>query len=69
MIGGSMLPLLSAILALLAVVAWMAAIARVHNRRLSAVPLRIHIAGTRGKTATVRLVGAGLRAAGRRVPR
>lgn len=38
-----------------------------HRRNLRAVPLRIHVAGTRGKSTTTRLIAAGLRAGGRRV--
>ena len=38
-----------------------------HRARLRAVPLRIHVAGTRGKSTTTRLIAAGLRAGGRRV--
>jgi poly-gamma-glutamate synthase PgsB/CapB len=38
-----------------------------HSRRLSEIPVRVHVAGTRGKSATVRLIAAGLRAGGYRV--
>jgi poly-gamma-glutamate synthase PgsB/CapB len=38
-----------------------------HERALGRVPVRIHVNGTRGKTSVVRLVSAGLRAAGKRV--
>lgn len=38
-----------------------------HERALSRVPVRIHVNGTRGKTSVVRLIAAGLRAAGKRV--
>ena len=38
-----------------------------HRRHLRAVPVRIHVAGTRGKSTTTRLIAAGLRAGGRRV--
>jgi poly-gamma-glutamate synthase PgsB/CapB len=38
-----------------------------HRRHLWAVPIRIHVAGTRGKSTTTRLIAAGLRAGGRRV--
>jgi gamma-polyglutamate synthase len=38
-----------------------------HNRRLASIPVRVHVAGTRGKSATVRLIAAGLRAGGYRV--
>lgn len=35
-----------------------------HRRHLRAVPIRIHVAGTRGKSTTTRLIAAGLRAGG-----
>src|SRR5256885_78840 len=35
--------------------------------RLRAVPVRIHVGGTRGKSTTTRLIAAGLRAGGRKV--
>src|SRR5207253_248167 len=38
-----------------------------HRRHLRAVPVRIHVAGTRGKSTTTRLIAAGLRAGGGRV--
>ena len=38
-----------------------------HRARLRAVPVRIHVAGTRGKSTTTRLIAAGLRAGGRKV--
>jgi len=38
-----------------------------HRRRLARVPIRIHVAGTRGKSATVRLLASGFRAGGYRV--
>lgn len=38
-----------------------------HRRRLRRIPVRIHVAGTRGKSATTRLIAAGLRAGGLRV--
>lgn len=38
-----------------------------HERALTRIPVRIHVNGTRGKTSVVRLVAAGLRAAGKRV--
>ncbi|MCC6305423.1 MAG: poly-gamma-glutamate synthase PgsB [Rhodobacteraceae bacterium] len=46
-------------------VLWLAAVR--HDRRRRRIPLRIHVAGSRGKTTTARLIGAGLRAGGRRV--
>jgi len=39
----------------------------VRHRRLARIPIRIHVAGTRGKSAVTRLVAAGLRAGGHRV--
>lgn len=38
-----------------------------HNTLLGAIPVRIHVNGTRGKSTTTRLIAAGLRAAGYRV--
>jgi poly-gamma-glutamate synthase PgsB/CapB len=38
-----------------------------HRQRLAAIPVRVHVAGTRGKSSTVRLIAAGLRANGHRV--
>ena len=35
-----------------------------HKRRLSRIPIRIHVNGTRGKTSVTRLIAAGLREAG-----
>lgn len=37
-----------------------------HLRRLSSIPLRIHVNGTRGKSSVTRLIAAGLRAGGYR---
>jgi len=37
-----------------------------HRKRRDMIPLRIHISGTRGKSSVARLIGAGLRASGRR---
>ncbi len=39
-------------------------IAAIHMRRLRRIPIRIHVAGTRGKSSTVRLIAAGFRTAG-----
>lgn len=39
----------------------------IHARRLSRIPIRIHVNGTRGKSTTTRLIAAGLRAGGLRV--
>jgi poly-gamma-glutamate synthase PgsB/CapB len=36
----------------------------VHQRRLGAIPTRVHVSGTRGKSSVTRLIAAGLRAAG-----
>jgi len=49
------------------VLTWLAVASALHRRRLAAVPVRIHVAGSRGKTSTARLIGAALRFAGRRV--
>jgi poly-gamma-glutamate synthase PgsB/CapB len=45
----------------------LAAAALLHRRRLKRIPIRIHVAGTRGKSTVTRLVAAGLRAGGHRV--
>ena len=37
-----------------------------HQRSLAAIPLRIHVNGTRGKSSVTRLIAAGLRAGGLR---
>jgi poly-gamma-glutamate synthase PgsB/CapB len=55
------------LLALAACMAWMRFAAWRHRRHLRTVPVRIHVAGTRGKSTTTRLIAAGLRAGGRRV--
>ena len=36
----------------------------IHNRRIAAIPIRIHVNGTRGKSSVVRLIAAALRAHG-----
>lgn len=46
--------------------AFLAALGVLHRRRLSRLPIRIHVAGSRGKSTTTRLIAAGLRASGRR---
>lgn len=64
----SELRLFAAILvAALLITAWLGAAAFAHDRNRRAVPLRVHVAGSRGKTTTARLIGAALRASGRRV--
>jgi len=40
---------------------------RLHARSLRAVPIRVHVNGTRGKSSVTRLIAAGLRAGGLRV--
>lgn len=40
---------------------------RTHRRHLDSIPIRIHVNGSRGKSSVTRLVGAGLRAGGKRV--
>ena len=56
-----------ALAALAACILWMGLAAWRHRRHLRAVPVRIHVAGTRGKSTTTRLIAAGLCAGGRRV--
>src|SRR5260370_12007806 len=46
---------------------WFGAAAWRHRRNLLAIPVRIHVAGTRGKSTTTRLIASGLRAGGLRV--
>jgi poly-gamma-glutamate synthase PgsB/CapB len=46
---------------------WLAIVALLHRRRLKRIPIRIHVAGTRGKSTVTRLVAAALRAGGHRV--
>lgn len=53
-----------ALIALAAAVTWLAVAAWRHTRNLAAIPVRIHVAGTRGKSTTTRMVAAGLRAGG-----
>lgn len=48
-------------------VLWYGVLAWRHRRTLPRIPVRIHVAGTRGKSTTTRLIAAGLRAGGRRV--
>ena len=56
-----------ALVALFVYLLWMALAAWQHRRNVRAVALRIHVAGTRGKSTTTRLIAAGLRAGGRQV--
>ncbi len=56
-----------ALAALACCIVWLGAAAWRHRRNLRAVPVRIHVAGTRGKSTTTRLIAAGLRAGGLRV--
>jgi len=37
-----------------------------HQKRVLSIPIRIHVNGTRGKSSVTRLIGAGLRAGGKR---
>lgn len=46
---------------------WLGIAAFVHDRRRRSIALRIHVAGSRGKTTTTRLIGSALRVSGRRV--
>lgn len=50
-----------------AVLTWFGIAAFLHRKRRAAIPVRIHVAGSRGKTTTARLIGAALRGDGRRV--
>lgn len=56
-----------ALLALFLCIAWLGVAAWFHRRNLRAAPVRIHVAGTRGKTTVTRMIAAGLRAGGMRV--
>src|SRR5260370_267553 len=56
-----------ALAALACCIVWLGAAAWRHRRNLRAIPVRIHVAGTRGKSTTTRLIAAGLRADGLRV--
>jgi poly-gamma-glutamate synthase PgsB/CapB len=56
-----------ALVALAGCVVWQAVVAQRHRRALRKIPVRIHVAGTRGKSTTTRLIAAALRARGRRV--
>jgi len=39
---------------------------RRHKRNVEAIPIRVHVNGTRGKSSVTRLIAAGLRAGGRK---
>ena len=67
MIGGAWTAFVAAVLSTTLVLVTLYLVARAHRRRLAAVPVRIHVAGSRGKTSTARLIGAGLTAGGWRV--
>jgi hypothetical protein len=54
----------AALVVCLATCGFLWSLAVIHNRRLGRIPVRIHVAGTRGKSATARLISAGLRTAG-----
>src|SRR5258705_7177040 len=56
-----------ALAALACCILWLGTAAWRHRLNLRAVPVRIHVAGTRGKSTTTRLIAAGLRAGGLRV--
>src|SRR6266403_1708987 len=56
-----------ALVALAGCVIWQGIVAWRHRRALRAIPVRIHVAGTRGKSTTTRLIAAALRAGGRNV--
>ena len=53
--------------ALVLALLWLGVEAVLHRRSLVRIPIRVHVAGSRGKTTVTRLVGAGLRGAGLRV--
>jgi poly-gamma-glutamate synthase PgsB/CapB len=56
-----------ALVALAGCILWQGIVAWRHRRTLRAIPVRIHVAGTRGKSTTTRLIAAALRASERRV--
>src|SRR5882757_5571579 len=56
-----------ALVALAGCMIWQGFVAWRHRRALHSIPMRIHVAGTRGKSTTTRLIAAALRAGGRRV--
>lgn len=50
---------------LVALIAYLGFETTVHAKRQRAIPIRIHVNGTRGKSSTVRLIAAGLRSTGK----
>jgi gamma-polyglutamate synthase len=56
-----------ALLTLAGCLIWQGLVAWRHRRALRTIPVRIHVAGTRGKSTTTRLIAAALRAGGRKV--
>jgi len=56
-----------ALVALAGCILWQGIVAWRHRRALHRIPVRIHVAGTRGKSTTTRLIAAALRASGRHV--
>lgn len=58
---------LLALTALLTALAWLGLSAFFHRRNLRAIPIRVHVAGARGKSTVTRMIAAGLRADGLRV--
>ena len=56
-----------ALLAVSVACAFLAVATFVHRRRLNRIPIRIHVAGTRGKSTVTRMVAAALRAGGHSV--
>jgi gamma-polyglutamate synthase len=56
-----------ALLVLAGCILWQGIGAWRHRRALCTIPTRIHVAGTRGKSTTTRLIAAALRAGGRHV--
>src|SRR5690349_10417614 len=57
----------AAVAVCVAILALLATLAAMHRRRLATIQIRIHVTGTRGKSATVRLIAAAFRASGHRV--
>jgi len=54
------------IIALFLLVLYLLAESYIHNKNIKAIPIRIHVNGTRGKSSVARLIAAGIRAGGYR---
>ncbi len=52
------------VLSLFVLICYLGVFAHLHRRRLRRIPVRVHVAGSRGKSTTTRLIAAGLRAGG-----